>query len=181
MQRSAARQRGLAEYAHFILRGIALFTIFGAGIKQDTGYDKVELWLLDLADFGSVKSFARRFGEQEQRLDILVENAGMLPGTKAEITRDGWESTSVLSLIYRLTVTFTELEYRSLQVNNLSTSLLALLLLPRMIATAKTHNITPRLVVVASEVHYWTTIGPEVIDSANPLKFFGTDKDYIAK
>ena len=72
-------------------------------------------------------------------------------------------------------------DHHSLQVNNLSTSLLALLLLPRMIATAKTHNTTPRLVIVASEVHYWTKIEPVVTDSPNPLQFFGKDKDYIAK
>ena len=73
----------------------------GPEIKQDTGYDNVELWLLDLADFGSVKSFAQRFEEHEKRLDILVENAGMLPGFKAETTGDGWESTLVLISIYR--------------------------------------------------------------------------------
>ncbi len=81
-------------------------------IKQDTGYDNVELWLLDLADFGSVKSFARRFEEQEKRLDILVENAGMLPGFKAETTVDGWESTSVLVQISRLK-TITDLDRMS--------------------------------------------------------------------
>ena len=50
--------------------------------------------------------------EQEKRLDILVENAGMLPGFKAETRVDGWESTSVLVQISRLK-TITDLDRMS--------------------------------------------------------------------
>jgi hypothetical protein len=42
----------------------------------------------------------------------------------------------------------------SLQVNNLSPELLALLLLPKMIQTAEKFNTIPRLVVVTSSVHF---------------------------
>jgi retinol dehydrogenase 12 len=41
-------------------------------------------------------------------------------------------------------------------------TLIAFLLLPLLINTAKTHNTSPRLVVVASEMHYMGSIGPDV-------------------
>ena len=49
-----------------------------------------------------------------------------------------------------------------LQVNYLALSLLALLLLPRMLQTAKDHTTTPRLVIVSSGVHHSVTIDPAV-------------------
>lgn len=48
-----------------------------------------------------------------------------------------------------------------LQSNNLGPELLALLLLPTMIKTAKTFAVTPRLVVLTSSLH--TLAGPEDI------------------
>ncbi|KAJ7663843.1 hypothetical protein DFH06DRAFT_1128222 [Mycena polygramma] len=46
-------------------------------LKTETGYGKAELWLVDLADFASVKEFADKFERDGGRLDILVENAGV--------------------------------------------------------------------------------------------------------
>ncbi|KAF9485523.1 retinol dehydrogenase 12 [Pholiota conissans] len=132
-----------------------------AKIKEATGSKKVELSILDLSKFSSVKEFVERFTKSEERLDILVANAAVTPAPKFEATEDGWEPT--------------------LQVNNIATSLLALELLPLMVETAKAHHTTPRVVVVSSEVHYWTKIPKEVVNSANPLRLFGTDKKYMAK
>ncbi|KAF8163976.1 hypothetical protein BJ912DRAFT_1097089 [Pholiota molesta] len=50
-----------------------------------------------------------------------------------------------------------------------------------MVETAKIHRTTPRIVVVSSEYHYWTTIPQEIVDSPNPWKLLGTDEKYIAK
>lgn len=50
----------------------------------------------------------------------------------------------------------------SLQVNHLSTALLSLLLLPRMARAAADGLSKPRLVIVSSEVHFWTKI-PEIV------------------
>ncbi|KAJ7156907.1 hypothetical protein C8R43DRAFT_1183379 [Mycena crocata] len=122
-------------------------------LKADTGYTKAELWIIDLADFDSVKQFADKFEKDGGRLDILVENAA-LAASKCEISKDGWES--------------------SLQVANLSTPLLALLLLPAMIRTAQQHSTVPRLVVVSSEVHYWVEIEKSVCDDSAPLKVLGS-------
>jgi retinol dehydrogenase 12 len=51
---------------------------------------KVDVWELDLASFDSVRAFGRRCESELERLDILVENGGFIPG-KLSITKDGWE------------------------------------------------------------------------------------------
>jgi len=142
-------------------------------LRTETGYDRAELWLVDQADFSSVKSFGDKFEEQGGRLDYLILNAAVaMPDYSA--TKDGWElrycySISML-LRHRLTL-------HSLQVNYLSTSLIALLLLPRMIETARNHSVTPRLVVVGSGAHYGSTFDQQIRDSHEPLKIFGS-KEY---
>ena len=51
----------------------------------------VDVWELDLSRIASVRAFARRFCEEERRLDLLVCNAGiMAPPERAE-TVDGLE------------------------------------------------------------------------------------------
>lgn len=71
-------------------------------IGLETGNKNVELWLLDLAKFASVRSFADRFEKEGERLDILVENAAVTPSLDGVIhpTVDGWEPTSVLHKFY---------------------------------------------------------------------------------
>jgi retinol dehydrogenase 12 len=59
------------------------------------------------------------------------------------------------------------------QVNNLSTSLLALRLLPMMLRTAEKHHTNPRIVVVSSDVHYWVKLDKDVVDSPDGLVKFG--------
>ncbi|KAF9552311.1 NAD(P)-binding protein [Agrocybe pediades] len=121
-------------------------------IRADTGCTTAELRLLDLSNIASVKSFVQTFEDNNDRLDNLVENAAIyMAKAAAEFTEDGWET--------------------SVYVNNLATSLLALLLLPRMIDTAKKFNVNPRLVVVGSEVHYWTKFAEKDVFSEN---FFRT-------
>ena len=53
------------------------------------------------------------------------------------------------------------------------TSLLGLRLLPIMLHTAEKHHTRPRLVVVSSEVHYWTKFDKDVFNSPNGLVKFG--------
>jgi NAD(P)-dependent dehydrogenase (short-subunit alcohol dehydrogenase family) len=59
-----------------------------------------ELWIVDLADFESVKQFADKFEQDGGRLDILVENAAIVTD-KYEPTKDGWE-TAFVSLTPRM-------------------------------------------------------------------------------
>ncbi|KAF7371072.1 WW domain-containing oxidoreductase [Mycena sanguinolenta] len=122
-------------------------------LKADTGYSKAELWIIDLADFSSVKQFADKFERDGGRLDVLVENAA-IASMKYVPSKDNWET--------------------SLQVNNLSTPLLALLLLPAMIRTAEQYSTTPRIVVVSSSMHYWVKINKDVSENPDMLKTLGS-------
>ncbi|KAJ7483238.1 hypothetical protein FB451DRAFT_1438886, partial [Mycena latifolia] len=121
-------------------------------IKAATGYERAELWLIDLADFASVRHFADKFERDGGRLDILVENAAV-GKSGYELTKDGWDI--------------------SLQVNDLSPSLLALLLLPRMLHTARAHVTLPRIVVVSSNVHHWITLDKPLREDPAMLKTLG--------
>ncbi|KAJ7893281.1 hypothetical protein B0H13DRAFT_2037540 [Mycena leptocephala] len=122
-------------------------------LQAATGYMNAELWIVDLADFESVKQFADKFEQDGGRLDILVENAAIVTD-KYEPTKDGWET--------------------ALQISCLSTPLIALLLLPSMLKTAREHSTLPRLVVVSSEVHYWAAIDKSVAENADMLKTMGS-------
>ncbi|KAJ7733420.1 hypothetical protein DFH07DRAFT_928832 [Mycena maculata] len=122
-------------------------------LEADTGYAKAELWIIDLANFESVQQFADKFKRDGGWLDIFVANAAI--GTsKYEPTENGWES--------------------SLQVNHLSITLLALLLLPSMIKTSREHATLPRLVVVSSGAHYWIEIEKPVVENPEIVKTVGS-------
>jgi NAD(P)-dependent dehydrogenase (short-subunit alcohol dehydrogenase family) len=69
---------------------------------------QLELQLCDLADVSAVRSFARSFSARQRRLDVLVNNAGVLPPERQR-TADGFElafATNVLGpfLLTGLTV-----------------------------------------------------------------------------
>ena len=112
-----------------------------SGVSDETS---VEMWLLDLADFNSVKAFAERVEKELKTVNIVVENAGVST-LKWSITKDGWEKT--------------------LQVNVLATFLLAILLLPILRRTAKTAEKVPRLVIVASEAQYFASFAERSADN----------------
>ncbi|KAJ3554020.1 hypothetical protein NP233_g12512 [Leucocoprinus birnbaumii] len=125
-------------------------------LKQATGCDKAELWLIDLADFLSVKAFADRALSELERIDIIVMSAGIRT-RKYNTTKDGWET--------------------SLQVNYLSMSLLALWLLPRLSETATRFNIKPRIVVVTSGVHFSSRFEDEIFEAPNAFSLLSSE-DY---
>ncbi|KAH7910002.1 hypothetical protein BJ138DRAFT_160175 [Hygrophoropsis aurantiaca] len=115
-------------------------------LEQETGYERVELRLVDLASFASVTAFAEKFsGEQDTRLDILVMNAGVVMGEYGT-TEDGWETT--------------------LQVNHLATALLSLLLFPHLSKSSSPEK-PSRLVIVSSDMHYMTKVTPEIMESSS--------------
>lgn len=66
-----------------------------------------------MADFASIKQFAARAGSELEKLDCVFLNAGAV-FREFETTGDGWE--------------------RTMQINVLGTALLAVLLLPKMVA-----------------------------------------------
>ncbi|KAJ7631812.1 hypothetical protein B0H17DRAFT_1282931 [Mycena rosella] len=120
-------------------------------LKQETGYTKGELWLIDLGDFQSVKAFGDRFEQDEGRLDILVANAAM-ETRKYTTTKDGWETT--------------------LQVNHIAMSAAVLRLVPVMFKTGHEHATKPRIVMVSSDLHYDVAMNKKLL--AEPGKILQT-------
>ncbi|KAK6849771.1 short chain dehydrogenase [Apiospora arundinis] len=101
-----------------------------------------DVWSLDLASYDSVRAFARRASDELDRLDALVENAAVYldqwttvtSGDEGEARRE--EETSVV-------------------VNDISTTLLGLLLLPKLADTARRFpDSMPRLVFVVSALGF---------------------------
>lgn len=115
----------------------------------------IEVWPLDMNSYDSIKSFAKRAETELDRIDVAVLNAGVYRNAFSQ-SQYGWEET--------------------LQVNVLSTTLLALLLLPALKNTGSKRKEEglplPTLELVSSGLHQRTTL-PEDTDT-NFLKHFNT-------
>lgn len=61
-------------------------------VRQKSGSDRVELMMVDLASFASIRAFAEEFRKSHERLHVLVNNAGALNYRRLE-TADGIELT----------------------------------------------------------------------------------------
>ncbi|XP_041797500.1 retinol dehydrogenase 13 isoform X2 [Chelmon rostratus] len=96
-------------------------------IRQATGNGNVVIRHLDLASLYSVRQFAKEFLDTEDRLDILINNAGVMMCPKW-LTEDGFET--------------------QLAVNHLGHFLLTNLLLPKLKSSAPS-----RVVTVSSIAH----------------------------
>jgi NAD(P)-dependent dehydrogenase (short-subunit alcohol dehydrogenase family) len=96
-------------------------------IRTRSGSDHVETMELDLADLSSIRRFADDYLAGHERLDVLVNNAGLVQSSRTE-TVDGFETT--------------------FGVNHLGHFLLTQLLLDRVKASAPA-----RIVVVSSHAH----------------------------
>jgi NAD(P)-dependent dehydrogenase (short-subunit alcohol dehydrogenase family) len=99
-----------------------------AEVKTESKSPAVRLMILDLASQASVREFVREFESRYRRLDVLVNNAGVVLN-KREMTPDG------------IVTVFA--------VNYLSPFLLTNLLLPRLVASAPS-----RIVNVTSALHF---------------------------
>ncbi|CAI6332124.1 unnamed protein product [Periconia digitata] len=105
-----------------------------ADIEKSEGKTGVlQVWHLDMSSHQSVVDFAARVGKELDRVDIAILNAGIGAG-KWEVFAD---DESIIT------------------VNVVSTFLLALSLLPKLVDTANKFNKRPTLSIVASDVHYW--------------------------
>ena len=61
-------------------------------VRQKSGNQSVELMILDLASFASISQFAREFSDNNDELDVLINNAGLVL-SKREETAEGFEMT----------------------------------------------------------------------------------------
>ena len=61
-------------------------------IKKESGNTNIEMMQLNLASLSAVREFVSQFSQKYQRLDVLINNAGIYC-TKREETQDGFEKT----------------------------------------------------------------------------------------
>lgn len=113
----------------------------------------LEVWKLDMASFASVMEFVERVNGLD-RLDVCLLNAAVV-AVKWNVTEDCWEE--------------------SLQVNLLSTVLLALHMLAKQTASSRAHpGYTPRLTMTVSVAYELTKFLQR--DEANILQFLNREK-----
>lgn len=122
-------------------------------IEESTGRKGVvEVWILDLARYESVKEFAKK-AETLKRLDAVVENAGINANGPWEMYEDN---------------------EACITTNVVSTFLLAMLILPKLRETSARFNVTPRLAILTSEVHFLTELPerkfPSIFEALNDEK-----------
>ena len=133
--------------------------------------------LVDLADFSSIKNFVDELQARVERLDILVLNAGVAYMRSNRVaTKDGWEEMYVSLCRTHLSGLLTS--YR-MQVNVISPSILALLLLPLMVRTSRERHTIPRTVTVTSSMHYYVPpYGDEIFLQPELLKAISDLAEY---
>lgn len=114
----------------------------------------VEVWPLDMMDYSSIKAFAQRAETQLDHLDIAVLNAGVMKPAFG-MSQYKWEET--------------------MQVNVLSTTYLALLLIPKLKAS-KTPSYTPVLEIVGSGNHL---VVSSLKSETSPLASYNEKATYV--
>lgn len=125
----------------------------------------IHVWELDMSSFQSVKNFAARVNAEIERLDIVLLNAGLW-NRSYTASPDGWEET--------------------LQVNTLSTSLLAILLLPKLRSSSSPGR-PSHLSVVSSKLFTRVKVdglraeGSLLEDLNDPQRFTGPQQYRISK
>jgi NAD(P)-dependent dehydrogenase (short-subunit alcohol dehydrogenase family) len=118
-----------------------------AEVAERAGRGRVVLGSLDLASFASVRAFAAWFLAEFDRLDVLINNAGLMVDTRQE-TADGFE------LMFG--------------TNHLGHFLLTDLLRDRLVESAPS-----RVVVVSSIAHRWALKGLDRSDLQGTVRFGG--------
>ena len=126
-----------------------------ADIIKATGSKQVELSLFDLADLSSVRAGAAEILERCPRIDVLLNNAGLILSER-RVSADGYESTFA--------------------INHLGPFLLTELLRERLTASAPS-----RIVNVASAAHNFARRGMVFDDlmaeqSYKPMEVYGRSK-----
>ena len=121
-------------------------------IRRDTG-SEVSLMLADLAVQADIRRLAEEFRERHDRLDVLINNAGLVQSKRIE-TPDGIET--------------------QLAINHLAPFLLTNLLLDLLKASAPS-----RIVTVSSDAHRWAKLDLDDLQSRKRyrgMQVYGTTK-----
>lgn len=100
-----------------------------ADIERTTGRKGVlDVWQLDLASYASTKKFAERVRNELDRIDGFIQNAGVF--LKNWTVAEDMETT--------------------MTVNVVNTMFLAMLIMPKLIASARKFSMQPRLIFLVS-------------------------------
>ncbi|KAI4639205.1 hypothetical protein J4E93_009383 [Alternaria ventricosa] len=118
--------------------------------------DQLEVWELDMMSYDSVEAFASRANALDH-LDIAVLNAGAWR-VKFIQSRYGWEE--------------------DIQVNTLSTTLLAILLLPKLKESQQHTGRIPVLEFVNSGLHQRAVVPPEVRQKPSVLDHYNREENH---
>lgn len=136
--------------------------------RKDTPPDTIEVWKLDLSAYDSVVSFAERAAKTLTRLDIAILNAGFGPAKRIVNTSTGHDEI--------------------IQVNYLSTALLAVLLLPVAKRVRDNQPQATRITLTLSEVAAWARfpVGKDVpilaaLDAPGELAENTNDRMFVSK
>ncbi|KAJ0116605.1 short-chain dehydrogenase reductase family [Diaporthe amygdali] len=126
-----------------------------ATLRKEHPSAKIEVWLLDMSSYASIKEFVKRCaGDELQRLDIAILNAGVQNTELIKSEQTGYETT--------------------FQVNYVSTALLSILLLP-VLWEKRASGRPARLSIIGSDTQYWARVdpagGPILPRIAAPAKF----------
>lgn len=129
---NAAQQLLELHLSHLILavRSVEKGRAAAAALGKAHPSSKIEVWHLDMSSYSSIQSFARRVGTDLSRIDIVILNAGVIKLQYNTVPSTGHEET--------------------LQVNYLSTVLLAILLLPILKVKQPPDNSSPHLTIVSA-------------------------------
>lgn len=115
-------------------------------VRRESGNEQVELMIADLAAQAEVRRLAEEFRERHDRLDVLVNNAGLVTSERTE-TPDGMES--------------------QFAINHLAPFLLTNLLLDLLKSSAPS-----RIVTVSSEGHRWGKMDLDDLQSTKRYRGF---------
>jgi NAD(P)-dependent dehydrogenase (short-subunit alcohol dehydrogenase family) len=130
-----------------------------ADIERTTGRKSVvEVWPLDLSSYASVKAFVSRAKKEFDRVDGLIENAGVF--------LDAW--------------TLAEGMETSMTVNVVSTLMLGVLMMPKMMESAMKYDIKPRVVFVVSGLGFQSAAKKELAKGGKKDIFRGLDNEKSA-
>jgi len=127
--------RGLARMGATIVmacRNLSRADPVAAAIKRETGSEQIEVMQLDVASLRSIRELVARFGGKYQKLDVLINNAGIMCWGRAE-TEDGFN--------------------RVMATNYLGPFLLTNLLLPLLKQSGEA-----RIINTSSVTHLWGRI-----------------------
>jgi dehydrogenase/reductase SDR family protein 12 len=95
---AAAGLARLGASVRLLARNAARAEQARAELVEQTGNGDVEAVRCDLSDLGDIRRFAAEFLAREPRLDVLVNNAGVLPAHRA-VTADGLELTFATNVV----------------------------------------------------------------------------------